>query len=89
MDQEIKVYFDQLRKAWNSPIVPRKLSGEASGRTISPKSLANLDCAGEGPEGAFKVGGGTVYPADNFFDWLEARARPVERKRRSVPEILT
>jgi hypothetical protein len=88
MAQIVKVYFDQLRQAWSSPIVPRKLAGEASGRTVSPKSLANMDCAGEGPEGAFKIGGAMVYPAESFFDWLEARARPVERKKKQIPDEL-
>ncbi len=88
MAQAFKNIFEQLRKAWGSPIVPRRRADEASGQTISPKTMANYDSEGAGPEGAFRVGGQVVYPAESFFNWLEARAKPVERRPKIAPELL-
>ena len=88
MKDSYQDYIEQLKEKWPYPIVARKLSGEASGKTISPKTMANFDCAGEGPEGAFRMGGQTVYPAESFFAWLANRARPIERKARRIPPEL-
>lgn len=86
--EKITDHLVKLRQAWPHPIVARRLCDKASGQTISPKTLANMDSAGAGPEGAFKIGGQVVYPAESFFNWLEARARPVERKLKKKPEEL-
>jgi hypothetical protein len=82
------INFDlsELRNSWKDPIVPRKFALQASCGIITPKSLANLDCLGEGPQNAFRIGRQTVYPRDAFFDWLASRAKPIEQKQRPAPE---
>lgn len=84
MDVPKNIQFDlgELRKNWRDPIVPRKAAEIASCGLICAKSMANLDSQGRGPKNAFRIGKQTVYPAEDFFDWLVSRARPVERRKR-------
>jgi hypothetical protein len=44
--------------------VPRKYIGQATGRILHPRTMANLDSLGQGIEGRFKIGRHTIYPVD-------------------------
>jgi hypothetical protein len=52
----------QMVNRWPSSLVARAEVKTFSGGVISGRYLANLDSAGEGPPGAFRVGGKVVYP---------------------------
>ena len=54
--------------------VPRKEVGELLNGIISPKTLANLDSLGEGPD-RFKLNGKVFYPRDSFVQWLFQRSQ--------------
>jgi hypothetical protein len=53
--------------------VPRDKVESLTNGAISSKWLANLDCLGKGPKGAFKVGRKQCYPIDSLTDWLISR----------------
>lgn len=64
-----------LAARWPSALVAREKVMEFSGGIISPKSIANLDALGEGPEGRITVGRKVAYPVDLLITWLESRAK--------------
>lgn len=78
------VQKDQKRKAavaairdcetrWPSTVVARPSIKEFSGGAIAAGTMANLDCAGTGVPGAFKIGRTVVYPVKQLIEWLIAR----------------
>ncbi len=62
-----------LKNKWPSSIVARTDVGEFTGGMISPGTVANADCLGEGPEGAIRIGRNVGYPVDSFLSWLSKR----------------
>jgi hypothetical protein len=74
----IKTLLDR----WPSAIVARSEVRTFTGGAISPGYLANLDSAGAGPPGAFRIGSKVCYPAERLAEWIENRAQPIERKTR-------
>ncbi|GFO60958.1 hypothetical protein GMST_32830 [Geomonas silvestris] len=70
MDLNLK----SMAERWPSAIVARNEVDRFTGGVISPRSLANLDSLGLGPEGAFRIGRKVAYPVAAFIDWLEGRA---------------
>ena len=63
---------------WPSPIVARAEVKKFSGGAITGRYLANLDSAGSGPPGAFRLGGKVVYETAGLAEWLGARAKPLK-----------
>ena len=59
-----------IEARWKSNVVARSQVGEITGGALSPKSLANMDSKGEGPDGRFLMGRQTVYPLPSFLTWL-------------------
>jgi len=55
------------------PFIARKDVGRLLGGCISPKSLANLDSLGRGPEGRMHNGKLVAYPTGELLDWLDKR----------------
>jgi hypothetical protein len=78
MNQTIR----QLLDKWPSAIVARSEVRTFSGGAISPGYIANLDSAGTGPPGAFRLGAKVCYPVDRLAEWLEERSQPIERRKR-------
>jgi hypothetical protein len=63
-----------MKEKWSSAVVARTEVKKFSGGIVAPGTLANADCLGEGPEGAFRVGKKVVYPVASLIAWLESRA---------------
>jgi len=63
-----------LAARWPSPFVAREKISEFSGGIITPKSMANLDCIGEGPKGRITCGRKVAYPVAELVAWLESRS---------------
>jgi hypothetical protein len=80
MNPEISPTIRALVERWPSAIVARSEVRAFSGGAISGRYLANLDSAGTGPPGAFRIGGKVVYPSARLAEWLEDRARPLREK---------
>ena len=57
---------------WPSAIVARQEIGKFSGGAISPRTVANLDSLGRGPE-KIQVGRKTCYRAIDLATWLIER----------------
>jgi hypothetical protein len=41
----------------------------------SSRSVANLDCIGQGPAKRIMIGNGVAYPKEALIEWLESRSR--------------
>jgi len=67
--------FDDMAAQWPSAIVARRMIREFTGGLISPKTMANLDSLGQGPEGRFIANSATAYPVKNFVSWLRGRSK--------------
>lgn len=68
-----KAVIRQAAERWPSSFIPRREVPRFTGGLFSVGTMANLDSAGEGPEGAFTIGRQKVYPVVSFCDWLIAR----------------
>lgn len=73
-----KVNLSHLAARWPSSLVAREKIGEFTGGIISPKTIANLDATGEGPEGRITVGRKVAYHCDSLVKWIESRANKKE-----------
>jgi hypothetical protein len=62
-----------LAESWGKGLVPRGQIKAFTGGLYKSAYMANLDCVGEGPGGAFKIGRQVVYPLANLTEWLIAR----------------
>ena len=66
--------FQSMVKAWDQgPYVARSQVDKFSGGILHPKTLANLDSQGEGPE-RVKYGRKIFYPVDKLAQWAQRRA---------------
>lgn len=65
--------LNRLSDRWPSEFVARTKVGNFSGELIAPKTIANLDSTGEGPEGRVKMGSNTGYIKESLIDWMAAR----------------
>lgn len=67
---------DIIREAahkWPSTFIARAKVPEFTGGLVAVGTIANADCAGTGPEGAFKFGRQMAYPINSLCDWLIKR----------------
>lgn len=53
------------------PIVTRANVGELTEGLVAPKTLANADASGEGPDERAMVANKIVYSKDSFLKWLK------------------
>lgn len=67
--------YNEMAEKWSSPIVARAEAKRFTGGGISPKTLANADSKGIGPEGRFFVGRRVCYPVASFIKWLRQNAK--------------
>jgi len=66
--------YDELAARWPSPVVARKEVGKFSGGILNPRTLANLDSLGKGPDGKFQVGPRKIaYPVNSLIIWMRAQ----------------
>ena len=68
-ESAIKVIREAANK-WPNPFVSRREISNFTGGLLAPRTMANLDCAGEGPNGAFRIGRNIAYPLDSLVEWL-------------------
>jgi hypothetical protein len=66
--------FQEMADKWPSSIVARTDVKAFSGGVLHPRTMANLDSAGNGCPGRFKIGKKTVYPVDELIKWLIEKA---------------
>ena len=78
---EIHKHIDEMADRWPSNIVARKEIGNFSGGILSPKTLANMDSKGEGPEGRFIICNQTAYPIQKIIKFMKDRVAGKWRKK--------
>jgi hypothetical protein len=61
-------YFNQL-----PPFIARKDVSKLLGGTISPKTLANADSLGKGPEVRTSCGKTVVYETESLLKWMNSK----------------
>jgi hypothetical protein len=66
-----QIILNQLRLEL-PPVFTRRTICKMLGGLLSPGTLANLDCSGEGPKGV-RVGKAVLYERENFLGWLQKR----------------
>lgn len=64
--------FSELAKKWPSAIVARSQVNIFSGGLLNEKTLANLDCLGQGPPRG-NMGRKVFYPVEGLITWMEKR----------------
>jgi len=77
MSQSTKPNLSNLADNWPSPFVAREEVKRFTGGIINPKTIANMDSQGKGPEGRIRIGRKIAYPVDLFVEWLEQRSEVV------------
>jgi len=55
------------------PIFTREYITEKLGGIIKSKTLANVDCLGNGPSRKFRIGNKVAYEKKSFLEWLRNR----------------
>jgi len=66
--------FSEMAARWPSAVVARSKIDQFTGGLLSPKTIANLDSAGEGPPVRVEVYGHIGYPVESFTKWLRTRS---------------
>lgn len=66
--------FQEMADKWKSPIVARTEIEVFTGGAMKEKYAANLDSAGLGPAGRFRLGRKICYPVAELISWLESRS---------------
>jgi hypothetical protein len=84
MEKMQAINLSSLADKWPSSFVAREEVDRFSGGMITAKYMANLDCAGTGPEGRVRIGRKIAYPVESVIRWLEERATVVKDKRQQV-----
>lgn len=74
---ELKKMAADMVESWKAPVVARTKSEEFSGGLVNPRTLANCDCLGIGPNGRFRIGKKICYPTESLAAWIISRAREV------------
>ncbi len=84
--------FSGMAKRWPSEYVAREKIGAFTGGLIHPRTMANIDCQGNGPKGRLRFGNKIAYPLNELIDWLNNKIVivddndiPVELKTGSSP----
>lgn len=75
--------FQEMVSKWPSAAVARTEISVFSGGMMKEKYAANLDSAGLGCPGRFRVGRKICYPAKNLAEWLESRSTAVPERHRT------
>jgi hypothetical protein len=72
-----KISLQALADKWPAPVVVREKIEIFSGGAITVKTIANLDSAGLGPKGRFRIGRKVCYPVNELVNWLESRSSSI------------
>jgi hypothetical protein len=76
--------FQEMLAKWPSAVVARTEIAVFSGGMIKEKYAANLDSAGLGCPGRFRVGRKICYSAKKLAEWLESRSTAIPEKVRQT-----
>ena len=80
----METIFEQMAKKWKSPICARTSIEAFTGGAMKEKYAANLDAAGLGCPGRFRMGRRVVYPVAELVKWLETRSSGISERNRQT-----
>lgn len=61
---------------WNSfTVFPTREEVSEKIKIYKPRTMANLDCQGRGPDGRMTVGGKVCYPRDQVVVWFASQVK--------------
>ena len=66
--------LSDMADKWPSKWISRQSIGEFSGGILNPRTMANFDTRGLGPEGRVRIGKKVAYPVKEVIRWLEKKA---------------
>jgi hypothetical protein len=66
-------FLKGMAEKWPSTLVVRNEIGKFTGGILQPRTMANLDSVGKGPEGRFRFGRKVAYPVDSVIRFLRER----------------
>lgn len=75
---EPRINFQNMAEKWRSPYVSRDKVVEFSGGILHPRTMANLDCKGQGPPGRIRIGRRVAYDVEKLCEWLAERSKAVD-----------
>lgn len=78
-----KDIFTEMAARWPSSAVARAEVKKFTGGGISPKSIANSDSRGEGPDGRFFIGRRVCYPVNSLIEWLRSHSKALSSLKNS------
>ena len=79
-----RLIFKEWAEKWKAPVVARTEIEVFTGGAMKEKYLANLDSAGLGPAGRFRLGRKVCYETDLLVAWLESRSTAIKDKHRTA-----
>ena len=77
---KIEEMINRMVEAWKSEVIARQQVGEFTGGLITPKTQANLDSLGLGPE-RFSFGRNQGYDKRAYAKWFKNRILESQKKR--------
>jgi hypothetical protein len=77
-----------MAEDWNGNEVPRNRIGAFTCGNLKPKTLANLDCLGQGPRGKRDFGRRVTYEKWPLAFWVYQRYFADPKTRGKTPEDL-
>jgi len=69
--------LSSMARKWPSSFIAREKVGEFTGGILNPRTMANLDCKGEGPK-RIRIGRKIAYDVKELCEWLSNRSEIVE-----------
>jgi len=74
--EQIVALGDDFVRLWHEfSIFPTREEVSEKIRIYKPRTLANLDCQGLGPDGRLTIGGKVCYPRDQLVIWVAGRVK--------------
>ena len=74
--ENIEALGDSYVSLWHDfTVFPTREEVSEKIRIYKPRTLANLDCQGRGPEGRMTVGGKVCYPRDQVVIWFASQVK--------------
>ncbi len=72
----IDLLLSTMKDKWPSATVARVAVPEFTGKMLTARTMANLDCLGQGPKDKYSVGRKVFYTVDSLIEWLRERIEP-------------
>ena len=67
--------FDRLAQGWGSTLVARHEVARFSGGVLHPRTMANVDSLGLGPDGMIRIGKKVAYDKALLVEWMRGRSK--------------